>query len=54
MVAQVDEQQPAMVAHPVHPAAQPDIIAHIARRKGCTGVGTIAVHFLDSSGGAVG
>ena len=45
MVAQIDEQQAAMVADAVHPARQPHIIAHVRRRQSGAGVGAIAVHF---------
>ena len=44
VVAQVDEQQAAVVALAVHPARQPDIGAGIRRPKGTAGVGAIGVH----------
>jgi hypothetical protein len=45
MVAQVDEQQPAVIADAMHPATEPHIIAHVTLTKGGAGVGAIAVHF---------
>ncbi len=44
MVAQVDEEEAAVVAHAVHPAGQAHGRAGISGAKGGAGVGTIAVH----------
>ena len=44
MVAQVDEQHAAMVANPVAPARQTDILADVAFAQRAAGVGTIAMH----------
>jgi hypothetical protein len=48
MVAQVDEQNAAMVAHAVHPAREPDIGAGVALAKRGAGVGTVAMHVISS------
>ena len=44
MVAQVDEQHPAMVAHPVDPAGKPDGFTHMGLVQRGTGVAAIGVH----------
>ena len=44
MVAQVDEQQAAMVAHAVDPARQADVRADVGLAKGGAGVAAIAMH----------
>ncbi len=44
VVAQVDEQQAAVVAHAVHPARQPHRLADVARAQASARVGAIAVH----------
>jgi hypothetical protein len=44
MVAQVDEDQPAMVAAPVDPARQADGLPDIGLAKLAAGVGAIGVH----------
>src|SRR5882672_11285972 len=44
MVAQVDEQQAAMVADAVAPAGKPHIVADVARAKRAAGVGAITMH----------
>jgi hypothetical protein len=48
MIAQVDEQHAAMVAHAVHPAREPDIGAGVALAKRGAGVGTVAMHVISS------
>jgi len=45
VVTQIDEQQAAVVALPVHPARQPDIRSGVRRPEGAAGVGTIGVKF---------
>ncbi len=44
MVAQVDEQHPAMVADAMAPAGQADLFTDIALAQGAAGVGAIAMH----------
>src|SRR4051812_40268982 len=44
MVAQVDEQQPTMVADAVAPPGQPDGLANVALAQGAAGMGAVAVH----------
>ena len=44
VVAQVDEQQAAVIAHAMHPAGQPDRCAYIAFAQRPAGVRAIAVH----------
>ena len=46
MVAQVDEQQAAMVAHAMHPAREADIGADIRLTEGGAGVAAVTVHGL--------
>jgi len=48
MVAQVDEQQAAMVAHAVHPAGNPDGGAGVILAERGAGVGTVAMHGISS------
>jgi len=50
MVAQIDEQDAAMVADAVAPAGQPDGLADVIFAEGAAGVGTIAMH--DGPGGS--
>ena len=44
MVAQVDEQQAAVIAHAQHPARQADGRARVGRAKGGAGVAAVGVH----------
>ena len=44
MVAQVDEQQPAVVADAMHPAGQADGLADVGGAERAAGVASIAVH----------
>jgi hypothetical protein len=44
MVAQVDEQHPAMVADAVAPTGQANRLADITLAQGAAGVGAIAMH----------
>ena len=44
MVAQVDEQQPAMVARAVHPAGEPGALADIGLAQLAAGMGAVGVH----------
>ena len=44
MVAQVDENQPAMVAAAIHPAGQPDGLADMRLAQFAAGVGAIGMH----------
>ena len=44
MIAQVDEQQPAMVAPAIDPAGQPDGLSDMFLAKLAAGVGAIGVH----------
>src|SRR6185312_8592828 len=44
MIAQVDEDQPAMVTPPVDPARQTDSLADVGPAKLAAGMGTIGVH----------
>jgi hypothetical protein len=48
VIAQIDEQNTAMVAHAVHPAREPDIGAGVALAKRGAGVGTVAMHVISS------
>ena len=45
MVAQIDEQQPAMVALAVHPARQAHSLADMLGAKLAAMMGAIGVHF---------
>src|SRR4029077_17709313 len=44
MIAQVDEQQSAMVADAVAPAGQPHLLADVAFAQNAAGVGAVAMH----------
>src|ERR1700709_1587198 len=44
MVAQVDEQQPAMVANAMAPAGQTNVLADIAVAERAAGVGAVTMH----------
>ena len=44
VVAQVDEQQAAMVAHAVHPARQADGLADVGLAQVRAGVAAVAMH----------
>src|SRR3546814_3705145 len=44
MIAQVDEDQVAMIPLAVHPTGHPHLIADLRRRKGAAGVGAIGMH----------
>ena len=44
MVAQIDEQQSAMVADAVAPAGQPHLLADVACAQRAAGMGAITVH----------
>jgi hypothetical protein len=44
MVAQIDEQQAAMIALAMHPARQADVLADGGGRQAGAGVGTVGVH----------
>ena len=44
MVAQIDEQHPAMVADAMAPARQPNGLADIALTEGAAGVGPVTMH----------
>ena len=46
MVAEIDEQQPAMVAHAMHPARKPDGLADVVFAKLAASMGAIGVHGL--------
>ena len=45
VVAQVDEEHAAVVAHAVHPAGKPDLFVDVALAERAAGVGAIAMHF---------
>ena len=49
VVAQVDEQQAAVVADAMAPAGQPHVLADVALAKRAAGVGAIAVHASKSN-----
>ena len=51
MVAQVDEQQPAVVANAVAPAGQAHILAHIAFAKRAAIMSAVAMHGRSWKGG---
>ena len=51
MVAQVNEQHAPMVAHPVDPARQADLMAHMGGVQGGAGMAAIGVHHLPLCGG---
>ena len=44
MVAQVDEEDAAVIAHPVHPAGEPHLFADVGLAERAAGVGAITVH----------
>ncbi len=44
VVAQVDEQEAAVVAHPVDPAGEADGLADVSGAERATGVGPVGVH----------
>src|SRR5262249_39079788 len=46
VVAQVDKQQPAVIAHAVHPAGQAHVLADVTLAQGAAGVGAIAMQLL--------
>ena len=50
VVAQVDEDQPAVIALAVDPARQPDGLAGVGGAKRAAGVGAVGVHFFWKSG----
>ena len=43
MIAQIDEQQAAVVAHPVDPAGKPDVLALVVNSELATGVAPVGV-----------
>ncbi len=49
MVAQIDEQHAAVIAHAMHPAGQPHGLADVAVAQRAAGVGTIAMHGVRSA-----
>ena len=44
MVAQVDEQHAAVIAHAMHPAGQPNVLADVAVAERAAGVGAVTMH----------
>ena len=44
VVAQIDEENAAVVAHAVHPAGEPDLFVDVALAERAAGVGAIAMH----------
>src|ERR1043165_7735566 len=44
MIAQVDEQHAAVIAHAMHPSGEPHGLADVALAQGAAGVGSIAMH----------
>ncbi len=46
VVAQVDEDQPAMVPLAMDPAGKPDGLAGVGGAKRAAGVGAVGVHFV--------
>jgi hypothetical protein len=48
MVAQVDEEEPAMIAHAVHPAGEADASADVVLAKRAAIVSAIEVHGPES------
>ena len=44
MVAEIDEQQPAVIAHAMHPARQPHGLADILFAQRAASMGAIVVH----------
>ena len=44
VVAQVDEENAAVVAHAMHPAGEPDLFVDVALAERAAGVGAIAMH----------
>jgi hypothetical protein len=44
MVAEIDEQQPAMVAHAMHPAREPHMCADIFFAERAAIMGAVGVH----------
>jgi hypothetical protein len=44
MVAQVDEEHPAVVADPMHPARKAHRLPHVRTGQGGTGMAAIAMH----------
>ena len=53
MVAQVNEQHTPMVAHPVDPARQADLMAHMGGVQGGAGMAAIGVHRIPLQGGYI-
>jgi hypothetical protein len=49
VIAQVDEQHAAVVAHAVHPAGEPDFLVDVALAERAAGVGAVAMHHVESS-----
>ncbi|CAK0753185.1 hypothetical protein WCLP8_2410010 [uncultured Gammaproteobacteria bacterium] len=54
MVAQIDEQQAAVVAFTVHPAGQADGLASMVGAQRAAGMGAVGVHGLGNPGGEKG
>ena len=54
VIAQIDEQHPAVIAHPMHPARQADLIADIGGFEIIASVAAIGVHGLPLHGGYIG
>jgi hypothetical protein len=44
MIAEVDEQQPAVIAQAMHPARKPDGLADVLFAKLAASLGAISVH----------
>jgi hypothetical protein len=54
MVAQIDEQQPAVIANAMAPAGQARIPADIAFAKRAAGMGAVAMHARPAKVGLLG
>src|SRR3954453_8101019 len=50
MIAQVDEQQPAMVADAVAPAGQTNLLADVAVAERAAGMGAVTMHGIPGKG----
>ncbi len=51
MIAQIKEQHPTMIAHPMHPSGKTHRLAHIGAAKSVTFMAAIGVHHLPLHGG---
>jgi putative IMPACT (imprinted ancient) family translation regulator len=48
VVAQIDEQHAAVIAHAMHPAGEPHGLADVAVAQRAAGMGSVAMHGIEA------